>query len=155
MSAKKFEARHAVSSLVVVAALGMGAASALADAPPGQYTVTAGTVLDTKTGLVWQQAVPPALYTWADAKTYCTNNVAMLPGSGWRMPSVSELQSIVDDSRSYPAIDLTFFPSTPPNAFWTSSPYPPSAGNAWYVYFANGIASYDLEITPNPVRCVR
>lgn len=156
MSADEFGVRHAVSALVVVTVLGMGAASAVADAPLGQYTISAGTVLDNKTKLVWQRAVAPGSYTWTAATSYCTNNTAALPGAGWRLPSVSELLSIVDDSRSAPAIDPSAFPSTPPDLFWTSSPYQPSPSDGWAISFSDGysttatLASYSIN-----VRCVR
>lgn len=155
MSANTFGSRHLASSLVIVTVLGMGAASALADAPPGQYTASGGTVLDNKTKLVWQQAASSDVYTWADAEQYCTNNLASLPGTGWRLPSVSELQSIVDDSRSNPAIDPIAFPSTPSAHFWTVSPYQPNTEFVWAVTFLGGNAYYDATSTAGHVRCVR
>lgn len=35
---------------------------------------------------------------WAAAGTYCTSNAAGLPGVGWRLPSISELRSIIRGS---------------------------------------------------------
>jgi hypothetical protein len=65
---------------------------ALASAPAGRFTASAGVVHDSKTGLNWQQAVSTTLYTYASALTYCSGNVAALPGSGWRLPAIKELQ---------------------------------------------------------------
>ncbi|MGB8297301.1 MAG: DUF1566 domain-containing protein, partial [Polyangia bacterium] len=71
----------------------------------GQYAVSADglTVTDTITGLVWQRdgsgtrAVCAAgtTCTWAEAKVYCA--ALVLGGvSGWRLPGVMELSTIVD-----------------------------------------------------------
>ena len=68
-------------------------------------------------------------------------NVAGLCGvfSGWRMPTVKELEGIVDLGRYRPAIDLTYFPTTPPgSAFWSGSPYSDSSSWAWHVNIDTG-----------------
>ena len=85
---------------------------------PTRYEVSADSVLDDTTGLTWQHPVDGGQYSWADAKTYCAGL-----GGGWRLPSVTELQSIVDDTKQRPSIDETAFPNTPALAFWTSSAY--------------------------------
>jgi hypothetical protein len=56
----------------------------------------------------------------------------------WRMPTRQELVSIVDFSGVNPAIDITYFPNTQSNWFWSSSPSAYSSGNAWLVYFSSG-----------------
>jgi len=106
--------------------------------PDRRYVVTnggtaSGTVYDTKTELTWQQAIPSTTYTWADAKTYCAGVGASLGGTGWRLPTCKELQTIVDDSRTNPAIDPNAFPSTPSAWFWSSSPVAGSSSGAWLV----------------------
>jgi hypothetical protein len=66
--------------------------------PTGHYVVAAGsgTVYDTKSNLTWQQTVSSTAYTWADAKAYCAGVGTSLEGTGWRLPTIRELQSIVD-----------------------------------------------------------
>src|SRR5258706_11285535 len=71
-------------------------------APAVRYRIANSTVYDTQTKLTWQQAIPKSLYAWADAKTYCS--ALSLDGSGWRLPSINELQTLVDESTN-PAID--------------------------------------------------
>jgi hypothetical protein len=126
---------------------------ARADAPAGRYTIANGTVYDTKTKLTWQQAVPPTTYVWADAKTYCAG--LSLAGTGWRLPTAKELQTIVDESRTNPSIDPTAFPATPSNGFWSSSPLANSSGFAWDVGFSNGAAGTPEVFYVYNVRCVR
>jgi formylglycine-generating enzyme required for sulfatase activity len=140
--------------IVVIAILAL-APAARSDAPAGRYTVTSGTVYDTKTKLTWQQAVPATTYTWANAKTYCAGVGATLGGAGWRLPTLNELLTIVDYSRTNPAIDPIAFPSTPTNYFWSSSPLAGSSSYAWYVRFSGGNSSYHDVSNTLIVRCVR
>ena len=139
----------AAVALVVVALT----ASADANAPAGRYTTTGGTVYDTKTKLTWQQAVAPGTYTWAGAKSYCAG--LNLGGTGWRLPTIKELQTIVDDSQTNPSIDTTAFPSTPADWFWSSSPLAGSSSYAWSVHFYDGVASNFGVSDTYYVRCVR
>jgi hypothetical protein len=140
---------------IVIAVLALTSAAG-ADAPAGRYTVTGGTVYDSKTKLTWQQAVPATTYyTWAAAKTYCGGVGAILGGTGWRLPTRNELLTIVDYSRTNPSTDPTAFPSTPVNFFWSSSSLAGSSAYAWSVAFSDGTSStYDVSF-PFNVRCVR
>jgi hypothetical protein len=110
----------------------------------------AGEVHDNATGLTWQLTVDPSSRTWDDAKSYC----AAL-GASWRLPSVNELQTIVDDTKSAPSIDSNIFPQTPAEVFWTSSAFVGAPGNAWFVAFSLGTASLDDVTSLSRVRCVR
>jgi hypothetical protein len=113
-----------------------------------------GTVTDNITKLMWQQAVPAALYTWAGAKAFCpTLNLA--GHNDWRLPSIIELASIVDLGQSYPSINGTYFPATLASVFWSSSPWDSSSSNAWSVIFDYGYSNYDDVLNTNFVRCVR
>jgi hypothetical protein len=132
---------------------------AAADAPPGRYTFPAsGTVYDTRTKLTWQQTVDTKLRKWADAKTYCAS--LSLAGSGWRLPTRSELLSLLDRTRSSPAIDPTAFPNAPATQFWTGTASLPQAGTgaaqAWLVDFTDGNAWFNgVSTAVYRVRCVR
>jgi len=62
-------------------------------------------VLDRETGLVWEQspdATPPG-QTWQNAQFAC--NQKFVGGrTGWRVPSIQELASLMDPSQSNPAL---------------------------------------------------
>ena len=121
-------------------------------APPARYVITGGAVRDSQTRLTWQQALSTDRYTWTDARTYC----AQLPlgGSGWRVPSIGELQTIVDE-RTNPSIDAPTFPETPSEYFWSSSTDAQDPSQVWTVFFANG-TTYRIPTTNlKNVRCVR
>jgi len=126
-------------------------------APPGRYTYPAtGTVYDTATGLTWQQTLDATQsYDWADAKTYCAALGATLGGTGWRLPTVTELETIVDETRADPSIDPTAFPGTPHFIFWTLSPVGTDPRMGLVVNFLDGNTTYYNLAYPINVRCVR
>ncbi len=118
--------------------------------PGPRFTVTGGWVGDATTKLNWQQTFGTGR-VWDQAKADCT-----ALGNGARLPSLTELQTIVDDSKSAPEIDPMAFPGTPSTAFWTSSLVSGSPGYAWYVGFNAGYTSDgNMMNYPLAVRCVR
>ena len=90
--------------LVVMVAV-CAALPAQADAPVGHYTASMGMVTDNKTGLTWQQSEGPVL-NWSDAKDYCTN-LELNTMTDWRLPTVKELLTLVDFSKTDPSIDTS------------------------------------------------
>lgn len=107
-----------------------------------------------KIGLMWQQAIPTSTYTWADAVSYCSDlNYAGY--SDWRLPSPQELLTIVYNSSYGPAINTTYFPSTPSKDFWSSSTDQSDTDYAWTVDFGSGDVSSWSKTYPRYFRCVR
>lgn len=146
-SISKRRSRARLLGVAALLALGIGASQVgHAAAPAGRYTVSGSTVLDTKTGLLWQRDVDTVNQrTQEEAATYCAG--VSLPGSGWRVPSVKELSTLVDDTAQFPAWDKTAFPDTGFYYFTTSTP-----GN-WQIFFALGTVTIDRSSML--VRCVR
>jgi hypothetical protein len=124
---------------------------AAADAPDGRYQIAGGEVLDTQTKLVWQREASPKTMTWADAQATCTGP--------WRLPSVNELQTLVDETQLAPAIDTKAFPdflAGSSHDCWTSSPVAGLSSPAWwYVEFDTGTNQYGNAEGLARVRCVR
>jgi hypothetical protein len=124
---------------------------------PAQYdTSQPGVVIDRVTGLSWQRDVDPASYLPPDAAALCAG--LSLGGAAWRLPTLIELLSIVDFTRSSPSIDPDAFPATPGDSFWTSTPVVGAdgpSGQAWYVGFTTGF-SYQghVDFLALRVRCV-
>jgi hypothetical protein len=121
-------------------------------------------ITDTKTGLVWKRCAEgmawsggtctgtAALYTHEQALARAS---AQAGTTGWRLPNIKELSSIVDDSRVSPAIDPIAFPATPNSWFWSASPLVGGLNEAWNVYFFYGYAYHNYRLVAYHVRLVR
>ena len=123
---------------------------AAANAPPDRYQIASGEVLDTQTGLVWQQLSSSSPMSWSGAQTYCA--------PAWRLPTMKELQTLVDEAETDPAIDTSAFPdvsSTSGSDYWSSSPVAGLSSYAWYVRFEYGVPDYGDVTYQYRVRCVR
>jgi hypothetical protein len=148
--------RVSPSSVLAVILLAT-AAPASASAPIGhfRYTGNSTVVVDWKTGLTWQRTASSEKYSWVDAQSYCAAvSVPVVGGSGWRLPNIKELLSLVDYSQSTgPMIDTAAFPNAAPEQFWSALvPFNLYAG---YVDFGTGRVSLDSQKVTHAVRCVR
>lgn len=71
----------------------------------------------------------------------------------WRLPTIQELQGIVDGSQS-PTIDPVFGP-TKSDGYWSATTFDVITFYAWGVLFTNGIAVNDNKTNGIYVRAVR
>jgi hypothetical protein len=123
-------------------------------------------VVDTVTGLVWQGcskgqvgdscAGTSTTSDWQSALSYC-DGLSWGGYDDWRLPNVSELQSIVDNRRTaVPSINIYAFPNTPTTLYWSSSSYASNGSLAWCVTSSGGSVNYIYSKTNNySARCVR
>jgi hypothetical protein len=142
-----------------------GAAASGVAWPSARFTDNAdGTVTDHLTGLVWLKnagCFSPA--TWAaalnSANQLASGACGLTDGSvagKWRMPNVNELESLVDVSRSSPALPGAH-PFTNVNlaaAYWSSTTYTALNANAMAIRFTdgrwiNGIDAADASFNNN------
>ena len=116
-------------------------------------TVPDGTLLDKKTGLLWKKCSEGktmstcsglARYTRKQAleQAQSANNAKFAGYRDWRVPTIRELASITERQCIAPAINLSLFPNTPSDVYWTSEPY---TSRAWYYNFIYGYADYSLS----------
>jgi hypothetical protein len=142
------------------------APGAIAAAPPNQYTVIAtGEVQDNYTGLVWQQASSEATMSFTAAAGYCQG--LALGGHAWRLPSIRELSTLVDEAQVAPSINRTMFPGTKygsssNNWYWASHLAAGQSTAAWAINFDDGFTGFNAGasgawnyFTAAWVRCVR
>jgi hypothetical protein len=112
------------------------------------------TVLDYATGLMWSKATTAKGKTWAEAKEAAA--AVRLGGyTDWRLPTRAELLTLVDDTRSNPAIDTARF-DCDPDWYWSSTPLASSPSDyAWVVDFYGGYADCLHQFNLGRVRAVR
>ncbi|MSP92819.1 MAG: DUF1566 domain-containing protein [Myxococcales bacterium] len=123
------------------------------DGDAGRFKASnVGTVQDSKLGLVWQQGDSANALDWAGAKDYCAG--LALAGTGWRLPTVGELHSLIDERRGYGERIARPFNNSD-NWFWTATAYPGSFSNAWLVNFYFGNSNGNGTTGTCRVRCVR
>jgi len=113
------------------------------------------TFVDSTTGLEWQDnyASKSVEKSWYDAKSYC-RDLELSGHSDWRLPTIKELQSIVDISKNKPAIK-DGFKNVASHYCWSSSEYADGTSDAWIVDFNNGNTYWSLKSDKLFVRCVR
>jgi hypothetical protein len=78
--------------------------------PPNHYTIANGEVTDNYTGLTWQQGFSDTM-DHASAVAYCSS--LTLNGNTWRLPTINELASTVNEALVGGAINRTAFPNNP------------------------------------------
>jgi hypothetical protein len=122
--------------------------SAPAVAPPNQYTaLSSDEAQDNYTGLIWQRdGNASGLLSWDAAVTYCAN--LTLGGHAWRLPSIRELATLVDEARVAPAINRTMFPNThygskSNNWYWSSHRQRGSTTASWGINFDDGFTGFN------------
>lgn len=95
------------------------------------------TVTDQYTGLMWQstEILPQK---WENALAYCEK--LQLEGfDDWRLPTLKELMTLVNEEHIAPSIDTSFFPAARTAAYWTGTTFSGHPGFAWYIRFDNGL----------------
>jgi hypothetical protein len=122
-------------SLLIPVLLLIGLASNPSDAQQTTWT-------DPATGLMWAKRDNNSNVTWQQASNYCTN--LQLDGkTGWRLPTIDELQGIYEPSKHRSGWPWTWTKyHTKGNLRFSGWAWSSSQGNAsgeaWYFNLANG-----------------
>jgi hypothetical protein len=122
-----------------------------------ELVMDAAAVLDKETGLVWEQSPKKTTKDWYNACAHCCNN-EVANRKGWRLPTVRELASLVDNDNSSLTLPTDHPFSTVYSSFyWSSTPNLSAthAACAWLVSFANGYVGFCSKRRPSYVWCVR
>jgi hypothetical protein len=119
-------------------------------APTARYQVNAdGTVQDNTTGLLWKRCSEgqsgvacdngtAVTYSWQDALSMAADT-DFAGVKGWRLPTITELATLLEYQCTMPAINLRVFPATPAANFWSATPYAGYANGAWNLNFNDGV----------------
>jgi Protein of unknown function (DUF1566) len=113
-------------------------------------------VRDDETGLVWEKTVETTEMSWTDARAVCADK-DVGGRKGWRLPSMSELTSLVDPSiRSGPTLPLGHpFTNVLSDVYWSATSVTDNPKNAWLVFFDTGKATFAFKTITFHVWCVR
>ena len=121
-----------------------------------------GTISDQESGLMWKKCLEgqegsqclgkPALSSWSLATQQASTN-HFAGYTGWRLPTLAELKSIVEKQCSYPAANLNIFPGTPSAGLWSSDN--DDTNNAWSLDFSKGSAFSVMKAGGKYIRLVR
>jgi hypothetical protein len=117
-----------------------------------------GTVTDKVTGLMWQKQDPGTAMTWSTAVAYC-GSLNLAGHSDWRLPSTTELLSIVNASLSSETAIMTnttyFQGPLTAASYWTSIVAAWDSASAWYIAFGGGYDGITSQTQTMDARCVR
>jgi len=112
-----------------------------------QFQIMETVVLDRGTGLEWRRDVQVAS-SRTDAEDICS----AIDSSPFRLPTVKELLTIVDETRANPAIDEATFIAADLLTFWTATE---AESVVWIVDFSEGTTMVAEVPGDHAVRCVR
>ncbi len=136
--------------------------------PPNQYTaVSADEAQDNYTGLIWQRdGNASGALGWDQAVTYCAG-LSLGGHDDWRLPSVRELATLVDENLVAPSINRTMFSNThygarSENWYWASHRQRGSSTASWGLNFDDGFTGFNAGAsgawnywTTGYAKCVR
>jgi Protein of unknown function (DUF1566) len=128
---------------------------------PSRFTILSQfgnlAVLDNETGRVWQRRPSTDTFDWNGAQSRC-NRLIVGNRQGWRLPTIQELASLVDPSRSNPALPRNhpFINVQLQSFYWSATTNASSTNRAWAVDFESGQPPFeDPKGSTNFAWCVR
>ncbi|HJT19436.1 MAG TPA: DUF1566 domain-containing protein [Nitrospira sp.] len=112
-------------------------------------------VRDNKTGLIWERSPGVGMYEWETAQHRCLANHAG-GETDWRVPTVQELNSLVDAS----AMEIKLpeghpFSNVEPAIYWSATGHQQHTGYAMFVNFSSGGTATLEKSMSSFVWCVR
>ncbi len=113
-------------------------------------------VRDDETGLVWEKTLETSEASWADARAACADR-DVGGRKGWRLPSISELASLVDPSmKTGSTLPLNHpFTNAQADVYWSATTMAGSPNSAWLVFFDTGKVTHAFKTITFHVWCVR
>ena len=113
-------------------------------------------VKDPKTNLIWEDTehTSEEKVTHSEAEAYC-KALKIEDVTGWRLPTLTELLTIIDYKRYDPAILKEFTHTDDHSIYWSSTPYISSRNSFWGVDFKDGHTQDAAGNYRRYLRCVR
>lgn len=134
------------------------------------YSRSGDVVKDNATGLKWQdnESIQKRWVTqenyddgnYSDtsgdtATTYCEETLVLEGHNDWRLPSIQELQTLVDNSQYHSSVTQEVFEHISPSYHWSSTTFFGDVRLARGVYFNDGHSNFFIKSNNFYVRCVR
>jgi formylglycine-generating enzyme required for sulfatase activity len=98
------------------------------------------TITDNNTGLIWQKTDGGEM-TFEKAITYC-DTLTLGGFTDWRLPTAIELFSIHFFESNKPALNTTYFTSTPAEYWWSSEKQAGDASVIWLTNAGGGVGNH-------------
>ncbi len=114
------------------------------------------TWIDPKTGLEWQRESPGRM-NWNEANEY-SDALALAGKRDWRLPSLAELESLLDRTKSRPDGRPPLRHEVPFRdtlSYWSSTTFEEDTRTAWIVMFDGAYVLSYYKSNLYHVRCVR
>ncbi len=110
---------------------------------------------DKSTSLVWQDSRENAKLsiTYYQAVDYC-NDLVIGKYNNFRVPTMDELQTIIDYNNYDPAI-LKGFDYVSNEAYWTTTPFADDKKIVWLIHFKKGARTVKDKHYDRYIRCVQ
>jgi len=125
-----------------------------------RFTVLSGfgdaAVRDDETGLVWEKTLETTELSWTDARAACADK-DVGGRKGWRLPSISELASLVDPSMTAGStLPLSHpFTNVKTDVYWSATTLAGNPNSAWLVFFDTGKVTHAFKTITFHVWCLR
>lgn len=113
-------------------------------------------VRDDETGLVWERTLETTELSWTDARAACADK-DVGGRKGWRLPSISELASLVDPSMTAGStLPLSHpFTNVKTDVYWSATTLAGNPNSAWLVFFDTGKVTHAFKTITFHAWCVR
>jgi hypothetical protein len=112
-------------------------------------------VLDKETNLVWERSPLGGPFNWISAQLQCINRIVG-NRKGWRLPTGQELASLVDPTRSNPALPPDHPFNNVSGIYWSSNLiFSDPNSVAWEVSFDDGSVGFGQQTDTDLIWCVR
>jgi hypothetical protein len=113
---------------------------------PPYFSVHAdGTATDTVTGLMWQRFDGPEM-TISAARMYC-DTLTLGGFTDWKLPTLMEAFSILNHQNPNPALDITVFPKSAAEYWWTGTRQVNDSTRIWVTNAGGGAGNHPMGET--------
>ena len=121
----------------------------------GSLTPSVEVLVKVGKSLQWQDdsRVLSVKKTWSAAQNFC-NSLVNEGKMDWRLPTYSELASLVDYNQYNPAISDKILHSVS-KVYWSKTRCKHKQYKAWGIHFRTGVTGFYFQSRRNYVRCVR